>query len=827
MMDGIDIDGTTTATASAPAAKAQLDQLRIALHRAGYHPLPIHSHDQPVIKAGKRPAMRQWQKPVTDEAEIARWSDQGGWRLAANTGLLCGDIVGIDIDVPDAALAAEIRAIVERVLGPTPLTRFGAVPKFLSVYRVETTASAVNHKIATPELFMPDGRKVQVEGLAQGQQFVSHGVHPDTRRGYRWETASPLDVPMRDLPVVTFDQLLDLRADAEKLLRGKGGLTKQERAGTGTKKKKADGRTSGVGVAAAADNGKDFFVAVNREALDKIGAWAPAIFPTGHIETGTGAFRVSSTDLGRALEEDLSIHPVHGAYDFGEDTSCSPIDIVIRHGAEASVTDRVDAITGKPDALTAALWLCERLGIDPVTLGYRQERPEVAALIAEFNEKHFVTSEGGATLVMTERHDSRLNRTCYTRSRFRDIEQLHSNRLIKVDEKDGTAIMVPAGKLWLNHRKRRSYLGGVVFDPAGGERDDQFNLWRGFSIKPKPGNWSLMSRHMLEVICGGNIDHCLYLRGLMARMVQQPWELGEVAVVLCAPEGAGKGVFIDTLMELFAPHALQVSNSQHLVGKFNEHLRDCLLLFADEAFFAGDRAHVGVLKALITEKNLIVEPKGFPAFPVPNRLHIFMASNNDWVVPADLASRRWFVPNVSPIRLGDRAYFNALCRQMEHEGGLAAMLHDLLHDDLADFDHRDIPKTEGLNEQRKLSLPIPERWWLDVLSREFVLASKHGFTNHFGQWHEELAKTVLFESYRDFSREHRDRDQLTREDLGRFIIKMGGSNVRLPTKSVIGESRQGLEHHPSDRPWGYRLGTLKEARDAFTKRTGLTVTWDD
>ena len=56
---------------------------------------------------------------------------------------------------------------------------------------------------------------------------------------------------------------------------------------------------------------------------------------------------------------------------------------------------------------------------------------------------------------------------------------------------------------------------------------------------------------------------------------------------------------------------------------------------------------------------------------------------------------------------------------------------------------------------------------------------------------------------------------------------MGGSNARLPTKSVIGESRQGLEHHPSDRPWGYPLGTLKEARDAFTKKTGLTVTWDD
>ena len=128
---------------------------------------------------------------------------------------------------------------------------------------------------------------------------------------------------------------------------------------------------------------------------------------------------------------------------------------------------------------------------------------------------------------------------------------------------------------------------------------------------------------------------------------------------------------------------------------------------------------------MITEPTLLIEPKGFPTFTAPNRLHIIMASNSDWVVPASLQSRRWFVLNVSPIRRGDRAYFTALWRQMDDEGGLAAMLHDLLHDDLSDFDHRDIPTTEGLIDQRKLSLPIPEKWWQDILSRGYVLVSKH------------------------------------------------------------------------------------------------------
>ena len=54
-------------------------------------------------------------------------------------------------------------------------------------------------------------------------------------------------------------------------------------------------------------------------------------------------------------------------------------------------------------------------------------------------------------------------------------------------------------------------------------------------------------------------------------------------------------------MRILGQHALHISNSKHLVGNFNAHLRDCVLLFADEAFYAGDKAHVGVLNSLITE----------------------------------------------------------------------------------------------------------------------------------------------------------------------------------------------------------------------------------
>ena len=72
-------------------------------------------------------------------------------------------------------------------------------------------------------------------------------------------------------------------------------------------------------------------------------------------------------------------------------------------------------------------------------------------------------------------------------------------------------------------------------------------------------------------------------------------------------------------------------------------------------------------------------------FGWPNRLHVAMAANADWVVPAGAGERRYAVFNCADTFVmgrGDDAireeYFKALHRELEN-GGLEAMLHDLLN----------------------------------------------------------------------------------------------------------------------------------------------------
>jgi hypothetical protein len=400
---------------------------------------------------------------------------------------------------------------------------------------------------------------------------------------------------------------------------------------------------------------------------------------------------------------------------------------------------------------------------------------------------------------------------------------------------EGKRSAKPISKVWLTSRRRRTY-DEVVFDSTTTEsRNGKLNLWRGFEFNPKPGTWNRLKEHICNNICGTDAECLTYLMKWMARAVQFPAQQGEVAVVLRGGKGVGKGILGHILRKLFGQHGMYISQSKHLVGAFNAHLRDCVFLFADEAFFAGDKASEGALKSLITEDVITIEPKGQNAILCKNRLHTMMASNEKWVVPASLDERRFLTLDVSNVNQGNYEYFDKIKKEME-AGGYEAMLHDLLHYDISDFNVRRVPGTTALDDQKKLSL-LPElQWWHDVLARGYVYRSKYGLENHFGQWHEWVSTEVLFDSYQDFAKSRHVRHPMPRVLFGKFMMNDMGCKPGRPRGNggVTGEHQvrgyDGIlraETIMKDRPPGYYLGTLEEARQAFEVHTKLPFNWDE
>src|SRR5262249_33810391 len=156
----------------------------------------------------------------------------------------------------------------------------------------------------------------------------------------------------------------------------------------------------------------------------------------------------------------------------------------------------------------------------------------------------------------------------------------------------------------------RVYENGVCFKPGEGEKvGESLNLWKGFNVDPKKGDWSLMQDLILKVLCRDEQASFNYVLDWMGRAVQLPGKPATTAIVFKGIKGTGKSTVAEAFTYLFGMHGLDISSTEQISGRFNAHLQHVVALFADEAYYAGDRAGESRLKALITEKSLTYEAK--------------------------------------------------------------------------------------------------------------------------------------------------------------------------------------------------------------------------
>ncbi len=447
---------------------------------------------------------------------------------------------------------------------------------------------------------------------------------------------------------------------------------------------------------------------------------------------------------------------------------------------------------------------------------------EADAFVAELNREYAVICISGKTFIMREEHDGTLNRRRLSYFSRRDFDLLLANRMV-ANPNDPTK-RAPLAKVWVEHPHRRQYQGGLTLAPLRDVPDGVFNLWRGFSVEPTPGDWSLMNDHLRENICAGDQDCFDYALNWMARMVQHPGEPGQVAVVLRGGRGVGKGVVASALGRLINDHFIHATQADHVTGKFNGHLQDCVYLFGDEAFFAGNPAHEKILNGLITESTRLSEQKFQNAVTVPNYVHLILSTNSDFAVPAATDERRYFVLDVPDHpHKQDTTYFGRIADQMG-AGGYSAMLYDLQQRDISKFDVRRVPQTAALADQKRHTLHArggTVAWLQDVLTA--------GTIKHMGDpplpitWTEGgllVPRNALFDAYEEWERRRPGRARAdSRESFGRHCSAVlgdtfqGGDNIRLPKNMDAQRSR------------AYRLAGLEACREAFRQSQRMPTLW--
>lgn len=379
----------------------------------------------------------------------------------------------------------------------------------------------------------------------------------------------------------------------------------------------------------------------------------------------------------------------------------------------------------------------------------------------------------------------------------------------------GTGKAHPLTELWMKHPNRRSY-DGICFMPGKQAPPRFYNLWRGFSVELPEGEpntealWALDAffEHALKNVCDNDPELFKWLVGYFAHLIQKPSEKPLTALVFRGRKGVGKNVLVDQIAALIRSNTLVTSNRRYLIGNFNSHLENLLMLVLDEAFWSGDKQMEGILKDLITGHHHVIEHKGQEAYKVDNCTRVIIIGNEDWVVPASEDERRFAVFTVGDGRKQDRAFFTRMRKGME-SGGHSLLLKHLMEFDLESVDINDAPKTTGLLDQKLESMSAFNQWLFACLNSGRVVGLDFS-----AEWPREIECEQFRLSMIAYAKNRNIRSWNPDE-------RVFGKSL----KQVFPQIGRGRKTE-GDRPYTYVLPSLEVARNDWQKFIGQKIKWD-
>jgi hypothetical protein len=189
-------------------------EIRQALVDRGYVPIPVE---------GKVPPFEKWQKVENVTLKMLEgW--RRNWPRASNTGILTKFTPTLDIDILNEPAAIAIENLVRERFeeGGYILPRIGKAPKRAIPFRTVNPFAKI-----TANLINAGGKAGEkLEFLADGQQLVAAGIHPDIGKPYSWPLGNLTDTAHDDLPDIGEAEARKLVEDCVELLCRDFGYTR-------------------------------------------------------------------------------------------------------------------------------------------------------------------------------------------------------------------------------------------------------------------------------------------------------------------------------------------------------------------------------------------------------------------------------------------------------------------------------------------------------------------------------------------------------------------------------------------------------------------------
>lgn len=277
-------------------------------------------------------------------------------------------------------------------------------------------------------------------------------------------------------------------------------------------------------------------------------------------------------------------------------------------------------------------------------------------------------------------------------------------------------VILDAFEQWLGNMERR-LIHKVVLDVDQLQKKNAINLFTGYAVDPiecELDDIKPFTDYIYNILASGNKEVAQYIFNYMAAIVQL--KKNPHALILKGEQGAGKSTLTDVLVKILGrDFTSKIQHKDHLVGKFNSHLANKVLVYMEEAMLTTkkdkDNAIDDTLKTLITEDTIKIEYKGGATIDIDNRINIIMTTNHDFPVNIEKGDRRYVIVEVSDSKAQDNNYFDALYSWFRDEGYskiLYVMQNFPVNMKMA------IPKTEARKDSMLNSLRSEEKFIVEL-----------------------------------------------------------------------------------------------------------------
>lgn len=441
--------------------------------------------------------------------------------------------------------------------------------------------------------------------------------------------------------------------------------------------------------------------------------------------------------------------------------------------------------------------------------------------VLALNKKHAFVIAGENACVLWEMKDAK-GRSKIKYLNLFSFEKLYMNKLVNISTDPEKPEYKPLSNMWLRSKHRRSY-DDICFAPGREVGKRYYNLWHGLCVNTPKADEKISQRghnsverfkeHALENVCKGDKPLYNWLMGYFAHMVQRPGHKPLTALVFKGRKGTGKNALIARIGAIFRDYYILASNRKLLVGQFNAHLENLILLVLDEAFWSGDKEGEGVLKDLVTGDTHNIEHKGKAIYQVDNLVRIVIIGNEEWLVPASDDERRYAVFELGEGRMQDDKYFEEMRIGMQEHGGDQLLLQYLLGFDISKVNVNVVPKTEGLLNQKIETLKPVQAFWLQCLTDGEIPGVS--FDDDI-DWPKTVDKYQMKAASLRYSKDRNVRSFVADDrTLGR-ALKRCCPGIDISRKRVNKERRR-----------VYAIPPLAEARKQFEKFIGHDMEWPD